>query len=194
MVDIKFWTDSEIIDLNRLYPNQGNKYLTEYFSRSKISIRNKAMRLWIRKSEAYLLSNSSINLWESRVRKWSDHHLYWLNHSEESRAKIKDKHFVLDIEVQEQLHKYRKFSKWEEEVFNILSQKWIDFVHQYWINKFVLDFFIPSKNICIEVDWLDHKWKVWLDRKKTNYLNSMWIQVFRIYNYMNIPEQIKRLF
>lgn len=194
MVNIKFWTESEIIDLNRLYPDNGNKYLTEYFDRSKISIRNKAIRLWIRKTEAYLLENASINLWESRVRKWSDHHLYWLNHSEESKAKIKDKHFVLDIGVQEQLHKSRKFSKWEEEVYNILNGMWLEFIHQHWVDKFVLDFFIPSKNICIEVDWLDHKCKVGTDKKKTEYINSLWIKVCRVYNYLDIQEQIKRLF
>jgi very-short-patch-repair endonuclease len=194
MVNIKFWSDEEIADLNRLYPDSDNKHLTKYFGRSKISIRNKAIRLWIAKSEKYLLSNNSRNLWTSRVRKWGNHHLYWLNHSEESKAKIREKHFVLDISVQEQLHKHRKFAIWEEEVFNFLNSKWVEFTHQYWINKFVLDFFIPSKNLCIEVDWTDHRSKGKLDKAKEDYLYTVWINVYRVYNYWDIQEQLERLF
>lgn len=193
MKNIKFWSDDEIVDLNQLYPDHGNNFLIQHFGRSKISIRNKAMRLWIRKSETYLLLNASKNLWASRVRRWSEHHLYWLKHSEESRRKIKDNHFVLDIGVQEKLHRYRKFPKWEEDVFNTLNKQWTPFIHQHWIDNFVLDFFIPSKNICIEVDWLDHKNKGKLDRAKEEYLATVWIKVYRVYNYLDIQEQLKRL-
>lgn len=195
MENIKFWSELEIIDLNRLYPDNGNKYLTEYFGRSKVSIRNKAIRLWIKKSEVYLSSNQSIqNLWESRVRKWNNHHLYWIWHSELSKQKIKDKHFVMDIHIQETLHKHRRFNKWEKEVYDVLTKMWVDFIYQHWMWNFVLDFYIPSKKLCIEVDWRDHSSKKKLDAMKDKFLIEEWILVSRVLNYKDIPEQIKRLF
>jgi very-short-patch-repair endonuclease len=81
------------------------------------------------------------------------------------------------------MHKHRKFSKWEDEVFNILTNRWVKFIHQHWVGNFVLDFFIPSRNLWIEVDWKDHQSKKLLDQKKTEYVNSLWINIFRVYNY-----------
>ncbi len=190
----KFWTAEELCDLYELYPTKDNKFLTNHFWRSKISIRNKAIRMWIRKTEEYLDSNNSKNLWDSRVRWWDRHHMFGKSHTEEAINKIKEKHFSITIDVQAQLHRKRKFPIWEDVVFYWLTDKWIKFEHQKPVWEYILDFFIPDFNIWIEVDGVDHKTKISMDRRKKEFVESKWISVRRVYNYYDIDYQLTELF
>jgi very-short-patch-repair endonuclease len=58
----------------------------------------------------------------------------------------------------------------------------LKFYRQYSVGRYVLDFYCPSKRIAIEVDGSQHLENKEYDDERTEFLESLGIQVLRIWN------------
>ncbi len=50
------------------------------------------------------------------------------------------------------------------------------------VNFHLADFYIPSKNLIIELDWSSHKWKELYDKKRDDWFREQWYNVIRVEN------------
>lgn len=50
------------------------------------------------------------------------------------------------------------------------------------VNFYLADFYIPSKNLVIELDWSSHIGKEEYDKKRDEWFKSQWISVLRVKN------------
>lgn len=57
------------------------------------------------------------------------------------------------------------------------------FRRQYSAWRYILDFYCPKIKICIEIDWEIHIEQKEYDYIRTEFLNSLWIQVIRYNNF-----------
>lgn len=78
-------------------------------------------------------------------------------------------------------------TKAEQHFKSLLDNIWIRYIFQKWFIKgnahYIVDFYIPKKKICIEIDWSSHKWKEEYDNRRTNYLTEYrWFKVIRFSN------------
>jgi len=68
------------------------------------------------------------------------------------------------------LQKYNK--RWENKIV-ILKQKIID--------NYIIDFYIPSFNLVIEIDWEIHDDRIEYDLERTNILKWYWLKEIRLF-------------
>jgi very-short-patch-repair endonuclease len=72
----------------------------------------------------------------------------------------------------------------ERKIWNLVRNKNIlnfKFFRQYSVGKFILDFYCPETRLCIEIDGGQHNQNL-TDIKRTEYLNSLKIEVLRFWN------------
>jgi hypothetical protein len=170
--------------LKLYYPIKDVKWLKAYFWRTKVSIRNKAMRMLIRKTDEYLSNDvHSRNLGDKRVRCWINHHMTGKRHTTEAIQKIKTKHFIITPEKQCELLRYRKVPWfWELEFKSYLENIWIKHIRQYPLWDYVYDFYLTDYKICVEIDWYSHRWwrKNVNDKNKDDLVNNLLLRILRI--------------
>jgi len=102
------------------------------------------------------------------------------------RMKIKNPSYNLDAQTKAALKRSEYFKKnpLPQEIFfkNILNKLNIDFIFQYPIGPYVIDFFIPKINLCIEIDssnkWCKKKRKAALN--KDVFLKKENLKILRI--------------
>lgn len=83
----------------------------------------------------------------------------------------------------------KKPTIYEKEFINILDGKWIYYIFQKWFIKWdchcIVDFYLPKKKVCIEIDGLYHdtpeqkSYDKWRDKYLTL---DRWFKVIRIKN------------
>lgn len=129
-----------------------------------------------------LTKNKGENHWAFGLRKDKDPRIKV--HSE----RMKDKNPALDPKTREKMSKsisetFRK-DPWPQEVAfaKFLEVIGVRFLDQYVIGPFIIDFFVPSLNLCIEVDtrrhWGHHK--RFKSKEKDEYLAALGFGVLRV--------------
>lgn len=74
-------------------------------------------------------------------------------------------------------------TKIETDFYESIKLIFPDAIKNHWIDGIELDIYIPSEKINIEVDWTDHQSNgIAKDRERDEYLNSLNINVTRVYN------------
>jgi len=160
---VKYWTEEEIEKLKRLFPDNVTEELCDVFQRSKTSIYNKAKRLGLEKSEAFLLKHCNYSLAKQReiTKTKLSGKAHW-NHGQkrpsETIEKIKDAHFKLPIEHQK-YYALTGIGDGEDEFAQTLAKHKIEYEHQkILLGKYIADFYLPEYNLIVEVDGVEHNW------------------------------------
>jgi len=68
--------------------------------------------------------------------------------------------------------------------FNYLKNQNFRVLRQRPIDNFIVDFYIPSKKLIIEIDWENHYTYEWLayDEERSSILTWLWLNVIRFTN------------
>jgi very-short-patch-repair endonuclease len=104
-----------------------------------------------------------------------------------------------NFELKDRARKLRKLGNLAEVVFwkEVHRRKFhsIDFDRQRVIGNYIVDFYIKSLGVVVEIDGTSHNGKEAYDEKRESYLKSLELEVFRVndFNVLNDVEGVLRL-
>ena len=75
-----------------------------------------------------------------------------------------------------------KLWKWFLQKFNKRWENKIQILRQKVIDNYIVDFYIPSLKLVIEIDWEIHNNRKWYDLERTKILEWYWLTEIRITN------------